>query len=93
MLVNVGRHALGQLVGVQRARLIVLGAFGAAIAAAREDWPNLGVALALIAIGAGIAFAGPAWVWAFAGVGCCVALLGRAAAQVWLRRPRMMVRA
>ena len=55
--------------------------------------PNLGVALAVIAIGAGSAFAGPACVWAFAGVSCCVALLGHAAAQVWLRRPRIMERA
>ena len=86
-------HAIVYGIYPATAPLIVLGAFGAAIAAAREDWPNLGVALALIAIGAGSAFAGPAWVWAFAGVGCCIALLGHAAAQVWLRRPRMLVRA
>jgi hypothetical protein len=41
------------------ARLIIYGAAVATNAAAREDWPRLGVAIALIAIGAGSAYAGP----------------------------------
>jgi hypothetical protein len=69
------------------APLIVVGAAGAAIAASRENWPLLGVAIAVIAVCAGSAYAGPIGVWAFVGAGCCVAFLGYAAAQViWLRR-------
>jgi hypothetical protein len=64
------------------APLIVLGAAGAAIAASGENWPLLAVAIAVIAIGTGSAYAGPIGVWAFVGVGCCVAFLGYAATQV-----------
>jgi hypothetical protein len=66
--------------------LIIGGAAGAGYAAAREDWQWLGVTIALVAVGAGSAFAGPAGVWGVAGVGCCAVLVGRAIAQVWLRR-------
>jgi hypothetical protein len=69
------------------ATLIVVGAAGAAIAASRENWPGFGVAIAVIVVCAGSAYAGPISVWAFVGVGCCVAFLAYAAAQVvWLRR-------
>jgi hypothetical protein len=69
------------------APLIVVGAAGAAIAASRENLPLLGAAIAVIAVCAGSAYAGPIGVWAFVGVGCCLAFLGYAAAQVlWLRR-------
>jgi hypothetical protein len=69
------------------APLIVVGAAGAAIAASRENWPLLGTAIAVIAVGASSAYAGPIGVWAFVGVGCCVAFIGYAAAQVvWPRR-------
>jgi hypothetical protein len=63
------------------APLIICGAAVAANAAAREDWPRLGVAMAMIAVGAGRAYAGPIGVWAIAGVGCCMVLLGCAVAQ------------
>jgi hypothetical protein len=66
--------------------LIVVGAAAAGYAAAREDWQVLGLAIALVAVGAGSAFAGPAGVWGVAGVGCSVALVCRAIVQVWLRR-------
>ena len=66
--------------------LIVVGAAAAGDAAAREDWQLLGVAIALVAVGAGSAFAGPAGVWGVAGVGVCAAILCRAIVQVWLRR-------
>jgi hypothetical protein len=66
--------------------LIVGGAAGAGYAAAREDWQLLAVAVALVAVGAGSAFAGPAGVWGAAGVGCCAVVVGRAIAQTWLRR-------
>jgi membrane protease YdiL (CAAX protease family) len=66
--------------------LIVVGAAMAGYAAAREDWQVLGVTVALVAVGAGSAFAGPAGVWEVAGVGCCAVLVCRAIAQIWLRR-------
>ncbi len=68
------------------AQLIALGAVGAAIAAAREEWPGFGVAIAVVLVAAGSAFAGPRGVWLSDGIGCCVAVLGYAAAQAWLRR-------
>ena len=66
--------------------LIVVGAAMAGYAAARENWQELGVAVAVVAVGAGSAFAGPAGVWGVAGVGLCAVLVCRAIAQVWLRR-------
>jgi hypothetical protein len=66
--------------------IIVAGA-AAGIAATQEDWPRLGVAIAVIAVATGSAFAGPVGAWAFTGVGCRLALLGYAATQViWQRR-------
>jgi hypothetical protein len=71
------------------AQLIALGAIGAAIAAAREEWLGFGVGIAVALIAAGSAFAGPRGVWLSDGVGCCVAVVGYAAAQAWLlRAPR-----
>jgi hypothetical protein len=68
------------------AQLVALGAVGAAIAAAREEWPGFGVGIAVSLIAAGSAFAGPRGVWLSDGIGCCVAVLAYAAAQAWLRR-------
>jgi hypothetical protein len=67
------------------AQLVALGAVGAAIAAAREEWPGFGVGIAIALIAAGSAFAGPRGVWLSDGVGCCVAVLGYSAAQAWVR--------
>ncbi len=67
-------------------QLIVLGTAGAAIQAARQDWPGFGIAIAVILIAAGSAFAGPVGVWLSDGVGCCIAVLGYAAVQAWMRR-------
>jgi hypothetical protein len=67
------------------AQLVALGAVGAAIAAGREDWPGLGVGIAISLIAAGSAFAGPRGVWLSDGIGCCVAVLGYSAAQAWVR--------
>ena len=66
--------------------LIVVGAAAAGYGAARDDWRVLSFAITLVAIGAGSAFAGPAGVWGFAGVGCCALLVCRAIVQVGLRR-------
>jgi hypothetical protein len=66
--------------------LITVGAVLAGDAAAREDWQTLGIAVAVIAVGAGSAFAGPSGVWGVVGVGICAVVVCRAIAQVWLRR-------
>jgi hypothetical protein len=78
-------HAIVYGIYPMMAQLIVLGTLGAAIGAAREDWPALGVAIAVMLVAAGSAFAGPVGVWLSDGVGCCVAVLGYSAAQAWLR--------
>jgi len=67
-------------------QLLVIGAAVAAMAAAREDWRTLGLAIAVIALGTGSAFAGPAGVWGIIAIGGCVIAIGYAAVQVWLRR-------
>ena len=79
-------HAIVYGVYPATALLIVGGSVSAGIAAAREDWPVFGAALAAVAVGAGSAFAGPVAVWAVAGVGLFVVLLGHAAATTWLQR-------
>jgi hypothetical protein len=79
-------HAIVYGIYPPTAQLIVLGTAGAAIQAAREDWPGFGIAIAVMLIAAGSAFAGPVGVWLSDGVGCCVAVLGYAAAQAWLLR-------
>jgi hypothetical protein len=66
--------------------LITVGAVLAGDAAAREDWLLLGVAIAVVAVGAGSAFAGPAGVWGVAGVGIFAVLICATFAQIWLRR-------
>jgi hypothetical protein len=71
---------------VVTATLIVPGAFWAGRSAVREDWPALGMSIAIMLVAAGSAFAGPRGVWLSDGVGCCVVLLGYSVAQAWLRR-------
>ena len=60
---------------------IVLVAAGGVFAAVREDVQTLRVAIAVIAVLAGSAFAGPIGVWLYAGVGGCVVVLALAAIQ------------
>ncbi len=67
------------------AQLIVLASIGAAIAAGREDWAGFGVAIAVALVAAASAFAGPAGVWLWDGLGCCAAVIGYSAAQAWRR--------
>ena len=71
---------------VATATLIVLGTFGAAYAAAREDWEELGISIAVMLVATASAFAGPRGVWLADGVGLCVVLLGYSAFQAWLLR-------
>jgi hypothetical protein len=68
------------------ATLIVPGAFWAGRSAVREDWPGLGMSIALMLVAAASAFAGPRGVWFSDGVGCCVVLLGYSVVQAWLLR-------
>ncbi|HLW95160.1 MAG TPA: hypothetical protein VKS25_07275 [Solirubrobacteraceae bacterium] len=70
---------------VVTATMIVLGTFGAAHSAVREDRMGLGVSLAIMLVAAGSAFAGPSGVWLGNGVGVCVVLLGLTAVQARLR--------
>ncbi len=66
--------------------LIVVGLAWAAIMAARANWRACGTGLAVAAVGAVGAFAGPAGAWAVAGVGLSAVLLSNAAAIAWRRR-------
>ena len=67
-------------------QLIALGAIGATIAAAREEWPGFGVGIAVALVAAASAFAGPRGVWLSDGIGCAVVVLGYGVAQAWLGR-------
>jgi hypothetical protein len=71
--------------------LMVAGLAWAAIMAARASWRACGTGLAVAAVGAAGAFAGPAGAWAVAGAGLCAVLLGSAAAIAWRQR-RSVVR-
>jgi hypothetical protein len=74
---------------VVTATMLVLGTFGAARSAIREDWHELGLSIAVVLVAAGSAFAGPRGVWLSNGVGLCVLLLAYGAVQAWLlRAPR-----
>ena len=65
---------------------IVLVAAGGVFAAVREDRQTLFAMIAVIAVLAGSAFAGPIGVWLYAGVGGCVVALVLAAIQFRQRR-------
>jgi hypothetical protein len=68
------------------ATLLVLGVFGAARSASRDDRLGLGLSIALVVVAIGSAFAGPRGVWLSDGIGCCIVLLGYSAFQAWLPR-------
>ncbi len=68
------------------AQLIVMGAIGAAFQAAQEDWPGFGVSIAVMCVATAGAFTGPRGIWLANGVGLAAVVLGRGAAQAWLRR-------
>ena len=65
---------------------IVLVAAGGVFAAVRDDVQTLCVAIAVIAVLAGSAFAGPIGVWLYAGVGGFIVILALAAVQFWRSR-------
>ena len=66
--------------------LIIVGAAMAGIAAAKENWLDLGTALAIMSAGAICAFAGPVGVWLAAGISLFVIVCARAAVFAWRRR-------
>jgi hypothetical protein len=68
------------------ATLIVLGTFWAARSAVQQDWPELGVAIAVMLVAAASACTGPRGMWLGDGVGLGVVLLVETARQAWLRR-------
>lgn len=70
------------------APLILAGLAWAGIMAARANRAGTGTALAVAAVGALAAFAGPAGAWAVAGSGLCVVLMVTAAATAWRHRAR-----
>lgn len=72
---------------VATATMLVLGTFGAARSAIREDWPELGLSITIVLVAAGSAFAGRRGVWLSDGVGLCVVLLAYSAVQAWLLSP------
>jgi hypothetical protein len=86
-------HAVVYGVFPAAAPLLVVGAALGGVAAAREDWRQLGVAITVVALGTGSAFAGPAGVWGVIAVGGCVMGIGYAMAQAWQRRRGVIVRA
>ena len=71
---------------VATATMLVLGTFGAARSAVREDWQEFALCIAIVLVAAGSAFAGPRGVWLSNGVGLCVVLLAYSAAQAWQLR-------
>jgi hypothetical protein len=75
------------------APLLVVGGTLAGMAAANENWRLLAVAIAVVALGTGAAFAGPINVWGVIAVGGCVMLVGYAASQLWARHRPLIVRA
>jgi len=66
--------------------LIALAAAAAGIAAMRENLPQLCLCIAIIVIASVSAFFGPLGAWGLTGLGCCLALLGYAAALVVSQR-------
>jgi hypothetical protein len=66
--------------------LIALGLAWAGINAAKAQWRQCGVGLAVAVVGAVGTFAGPVGVWLVMGIGLCAVLLGAAAAVIWQRR-------
>src|SRR5450631_2727145 len=87
--VAVRERAVAGVRGITRfrpAEITVMVLAWAASMAARAGWRSCGTGLAVAAVGAAGAFAGPAGSWAVAGVGLCAVLLGNAAAIAWRQR-------
>ena len=66
--------------------LIIVGAAAAGLAAAKENWLDLGTSLAIVSAGAICAYAGPIGVWLATGISVFVIVSARAAVLAWRRR-------
>jgi hypothetical protein len=66
--------------------LIIVGAAGAGLAAAKENWLDLGTALAIVGAGALCAYAGPVGVWLATGISLFAIVSARAGVLAWRRR-------
>jgi hypothetical protein len=66
--------------------LIIVGAAAAGLAAAKENWLDLGTSLAIVSAGAICAYAGPIGVWLATGISVFVIVCARAAVVAWRRR-------
>lgn len=66
--------------------LIIVGAAGAGLAAAKESWLDLGTALAIVGAGAICAYAGPVGVWLATGISLFVIVSARAGVLAWRHR-------
>ena len=66
--------------------LIILGAAAAGLAAAKENWLDLGTSLAIMSAGAICAYAGPIGVWLAIGISVFVIVCARAAILAWRER-------
>ena len=66
--------------------LIIVGAAAAGLAAAKENWLDLGTSLAIVSAGAICAYAGPIGVWLAIGISVFVIVSARAAVLAWRRR-------
>jgi hypothetical protein len=66
--------------------LIIVGAAAAGLAAAKENWLDLGTSLVIVSAGAICAYAGPIGVWLATGISVFVIVCARAAVVAWRRR-------
>jgi len=78
-------HAIVYGIYPATAPFIIVGGAAAATAAAQEHWRDVSIAIALIALASGAAYAGAAAVWLVMGIGLSAVLLAVAALQVWQR--------
>jgi len=62
------------------APLIIVGTTVVGVAGTREDWPQFGAALAVVAAGVVALFVGPSGAWLAAGIGVFIAVVGYAIA-------------
>ena len=82
-------HAIVYGVFPAAAPLLVVGACLGGMAAAQDNWRLLAVAIAVVGLGTGSAYAGPRNVWGVIAVGGCVMLVAYAVAQLWDRHRSM----
>jgi hypothetical protein len=78
-------HAIAYGIYPATAPFIIVGSAAAATAAAQENWRDVCIAIVLISVASGAAYAGAAAVWLVMGIGLSAVLLAVAALQLWQR--------